>query len=62
MTDIPKQRGQKISPELEIRNRTNAEVQVTQMYAEVRINLAKVKPPVIITLSPGRGSNGPGKA
>lgn len=62
MIDIPKQRGQQISPGLDIRNRTNAEIQVQQQYAEVRINLAKVKPPVIITLSPGKAQNGPGKA
>jgi hypothetical protein len=62
MIEISKQRGQQISPDLEVRNRTNAEVQVTQQYGEVRINLAKVKPPVIITLSPGKAQNGPGKA
>lgn len=62
MIDVQKQRGQRISEDIEVRNRLNAEVQVQTQYAEVRINLAKCKPPVIITLSPGKSQNGPGKA
>lgn len=60
MNEIPKQRGLRISPQLEVRNHTGAEITVQQQYAEIRINLAKVKPPVIVTISPGRKVDGSG--
>ena len=62
MIGIQKQRGQYISPELEVRNRLDADVEIQMQYGEVRINMSKVKPPVIITLSRGRGENGQRKA
>lgn len=61
MIELQKTRGQRISDDLEVRNHLNADVQIQQQYGEVRINLSKVKHPVIITLSPGRGSYGAGK-
>ncbi len=60
MIGLPKQRGYRISPDLEVRNHTDADISVQQQYAEIRINLAKVKTPVIVTVSPGRKVDGPG--
>ncbi len=60
MIEISKHGGHRISPDLEVRNHTAGEITVQQQYAEIRLNLAKVKPPVIVTISPGRKVDGPG--
>lgn len=58
MTPQPLQREYKIGKELTVRNNLDGQIFVALYKGMLSVDLTKCKPPVIVTLSPGKKGTG----